>query len=204
MKPRVFIIHGWGGFPSEGWFPWMKKELEKRGCAVRILKMPHPQKPTIRDWVATLQEAVKKPTEQTYFIGHSIGCQTILRYLETLPKGVVTGGALLVAPFFTLKGLKTTEEKNIARPWLEDEIHVKEVRSHIREIYALFSDNDEFVPLKNVELFEKRLNAWTLTLKKAGHFSGSDGTKTLPPGLAAMQEMLTSAPPARPSRPKRA
>jgi hypothetical protein len=26
---RVFIIHGWEGYPEEGWFPWLKKELEK-------------------------------------------------------------------------------------------------------------------------------------------------------------------------------
>ena len=26
---RVFIIHGWDGYPEEGWFPWLKEELEK-------------------------------------------------------------------------------------------------------------------------------------------------------------------------------
>lgn len=189
-KPRVFIVHGWGGNVREGWFPWMKRELQKEGCTVRILAMPHTQKPTIRDWVATLQEAVKKPDEKTFFVGHSIGCQTILRYLETLPKGVVTGGALMVAPFFVLKGLTTTEEKNIARPWMEIPIDTKDVLTHIRDIYAIFSDNDEFVPLKNVALFETRLKAWTRVEENAGHFSGSDGTTALPSGLAAMREML--------------
>jgi predicted alpha/beta hydrolase family esterase len=28
MTERVFIIHGWEGYPEEGWFPWLKKELE--------------------------------------------------------------------------------------------------------------------------------------------------------------------------------
>ena len=28
---RVYIIHGWEGYPEEGWFPWLKKELEDRG-----------------------------------------------------------------------------------------------------------------------------------------------------------------------------
>jgi len=28
---RVFIIHGWGGNPEEGWLPWLKKELEAKG-----------------------------------------------------------------------------------------------------------------------------------------------------------------------------
>ena len=24
---RVFIVHGWGGHPDEGWFPWLSSEL---------------------------------------------------------------------------------------------------------------------------------------------------------------------------------
>lgn len=195
MKPRVFIVHRWEGFPGEGWYQWMKKELEKRGCTVRVLKMPHPKKPTIRDWVATLQQAVgKKPNEKTFFVGHSIGCQTIMRYLETLPKGVVTGGALFVTPWFTLKGLETTEDKNTARPWIENQIHTKEVLSHIREIYAIFSDDDPYVPLSNRVTFESRLKAWVMTVKKRGHLSGEDGARTLPEGLAAMEEMIAKKP----------
>ncbi len=190
MKPRVFIVHGWGGNPGEGWFPWMKDELTKAGCTVRILRMPHPDKPTIRDWVSALQVAVKKPNEKTFFIGHSIGCQTIMRYLETLPKGVVTGGALFVAPWFTVKGLDNADDRNIARPWVENQIHTKEVLSHVREIFAIFSDNDPFVPLANRVTFESRLKAWVMTVKKRGHLSGEHGVTTLPEGLAAMEEML--------------
>lgn len=202
--PRVIIVHRWEGSPNEGWYQWMKEELRKLGCAVRVLRMPHPSKPTIRDWVMAIQSAVKKPTDRTYFVGHSIGCQAIMRYLETLPKGAVTGGALFVAPWFTLKGLETTEEKNIARPWLEIPIDTDDVLSHVREVYALFSENDPYVPVRNRDLFEKRLKAWTYTEKKGGHFSGDDGTVELRQGLAAMREMIgkgaTDARPARPSR----
>jgi len=34
MSKRVFLIHGWEGSPEEGWRPWLKKELEKRGFKV--------------------------------------------------------------------------------------------------------------------------------------------------------------------------
>ena len=26
MSKRVFIIHGWGGYPEEGCFPWLKND----------------------------------------------------------------------------------------------------------------------------------------------------------------------------------
>jgi len=30
MQKRVFIIHGWDGYPEEGWFPWLKKKLKEK------------------------------------------------------------------------------------------------------------------------------------------------------------------------------
>ena len=33
---RAFIIHGWDGYPAEGWFPWLKRELEKKISNGRI------------------------------------------------------------------------------------------------------------------------------------------------------------------------
>jgi len=44
---RAYIIHGWDGYPEEGWFPWLKKELENKGYHVEIPSMPnskHPKK----------------------------------------------------------------------------------------------------------------------------------------------------------------
>ena len=77
---KAYIIHGWGGNPQESWLPWLKEELEKRNFKVNIIKMPNPNHPTIKSWVGKLEKVVKADSE-TYLIGHSICCQTILRYL---------------------------------------------------------------------------------------------------------------------------
>ncbi|PIN87901.1 hypothetical protein COV12_01405 [Candidatus Woesearchaeota archaeon CG10_big_fil_rev_8_21_14_0_10_32_24] len=79
---EVFIVHGWGGFPEEVWFPWLKEELEKKNFKVTILEMPNSEEPKIDVWVSYLKEKVGAPSLDTYFVGHSIGCQTILRYSE--------------------------------------------------------------------------------------------------------------------------
>jgi predicted alpha/beta hydrolase family esterase len=81
---RVILVHGWGGYPEEGWFPSFKKELEKEGYKVSVPAMSHPENPTIDDWVGHLAKVIGKPDENTFLVGHSIGCQTILRYLESL------------------------------------------------------------------------------------------------------------------------
>ena len=84
MQKRVFIVHGWDGHPKEGWFPWLKQELEKHGFDVFVPQMPEPIMPKIEAWVSHLAGIVNKPDKNTCFVGHSIGCQAILRYLETL------------------------------------------------------------------------------------------------------------------------
>src|SRR3989338_3198510 len=115
MEKRVFIIHGWGGSPNEGWFPWLKRELGARGFLVYALNMPHTDTPTIGEWVDYLTEAVGEADENTYLVGHSIGCQTILRMAEGLEEDERLGGAVFVACWFTLLGLQTEEEQEIAR-----------------------------------------------------------------------------------------
>src|SRR3989344_3925551 len=91
---RAFIIHGWGGNPEEGWFPWAKRELEKKGFEVHVPTMPdayEKEQPTIHGRVGIIREVVGQPEKDTYFIGHSIGCQSIDRYLETLPAETCIG-----------------------------------------------------------------------------------------------------------------
>ena len=48
--------------------------------------------------VSTLDLKVEDLNENTNFIGHSIGCQTIMRYLETKEVCKI-GGILFVAPW---------------------------------------------------------------------------------------------------------
>lgn len=187
---RAFIIHGWDGYPEEGWFPWLKAELEKREFTVEIPSMPHPDEPTIEDWVGHLAKLMGEPDEQTYLIGHSMGCQTILRYLASLEDKRV-GGAVLVAGFFELVPLKTKEEKRIVRPWLEAPIDFDKVKAATSNITVILSDNDEWVPLeRNKELFEQRLSPKIIIEHGRGHFSGSSGIKKLPAALEAIEQYV--------------
>lgn len=118
---RVFIIHGWGGYPDEGSFPWLKKELEARGFLVQNPAMPDPLEPKLGVWVLYLAQLIGEPDENTILFGHSIGTQTILRYLAELPGGKRVGGAVLLAPWVHLTdaAYETPEDREIAKPWLD-------------------------------------------------------------------------------------
>lgn len=186
MSKRVIIIHGWDGYPDEGWFPWLKANLKESGFEVTIPSMPNASEPKIDIWVPFLSKIVGKPDKNTLLVGHSIGCQTILRYLEGLEKGKSIGGMVLVAGFLDLKNL-SPEEMETIKPWLVKKINLRKVKSHVPNITAVFSDNDTWVSLKNEEIFKKELDAKTVILQNKGHFSGSDDVTEIP---VVLEEIL--------------
>ena len=190
---RVFIVHGWGGHPQEGWFPWLKKELEAKGFEVLVPQLPDPDNPRIQNWVPKLAETVGLADENTYFVGHSMGCQTIARYLESLPEGVKVGGAVFVGGFFKhLTGLESDlETQAVRKDWLETPLDLIQVKSHLPKSVAIFSDNDPFVPLDNQDDFRAKLGSEIIVEHNKGHFNEEGlGTKELPVVLEALLGMV--------------
>lgn len=181
MSKKVFIIHGWGGYPSEGWFPWLKAELEKNGFLVEVPEMPNSDEPRINVWIPFLREIINNPDQDTYLVGHSIGCQAIARFIEKLPEGVKIGGAVFVAGFF--KRLTNLEEEEISsgvdKEWLEAPIDFDNTKNKLIKSFAIFSSNDESVPLDNQDDFREKLGSEIIIDGDKGHFSGSDGINEL-------------------------
>lgn len=169
---KVFLIHGWGGTGSGGWFDWLKVELPKKGFEVESFDMPNTEHPKIELWVGYLEEKINPEDidERTFFIGHSIGCQTIMRFLEKLHKHKKVGGCVFVAGWFDLINMEE-EEMEIAHPWINERIHFERVLDHCNNFLALFSDDDPYVDLSEVEKFEKDLGAKTIIKKNKGHFN---------------------------------
>ncbi|MDD4995046.1 MAG: alpha/beta hydrolase [Patescibacteria group bacterium] len=188
---RVFIIHGWDGYPEEGIFPWLKKEMQDRGFEVFNPSMPDPLKPQIETWVQYLKEQIGVPDENTFLFGHSIGAQTILRYIETLPRDIKIGGAVFLAGWVHLtdEAYETDEDPVIAKPWLETPIDWDEIKSHSNKFIGIFSDDDPLVPISDAKIFESKLGAKIIIEHEKEHFSGSTGIKELPATLNALLEI---------------
>lgn len=187
MAKRIFIIHRWAGSPNADWYPWLKSELESKKFEVHVLEMPHPENPTIDDWINHLAESVNTLDNKTFFIGHSIGCQTIMRYLEK--QNHACGGAVFIAGRFTLQGLETEEEQKIAQPWLETQIDFDKVKQNLPKSVAIFSDNDPFVSVSDKEIFRAKLNSHIIIEHSKGHFTSDDGITELPATLKSMLNM---------------
>ena len=151
--------------------------------------MPNTGKPKINRWVEKLTKIAGRADKNTYFVGHSIGAQAIIRYLEKLPKNKKVGGVVSVAGWFKLTNLEP-EEKPIAKPWLQTPLNFKKIKNAGNKFIAVFSDNDLYVPFsKNSKVFKHKLGAKIIIQHKKGHFSGSDGVKKLPIVLLELLKM---------------
>lgn len=192
IMKRVIIVHGWSGSPKEELFVWLKKELEKRGFFVECPAMPDADNPIIKEWVEYLSKIVGKPNENTILVGHSIGCQTIMHYLETLDSPGKVGGVVFIAGWIGLKGLESEEEKAIAKPWLENKIDFNKVKKVGSKFVAIFSDDDPFVQISDSELFKKKLGAKVLVEHNKGHFTASDGVVSLESALKSVLELASA------------
>ncbi len=192
MSGRVFIVHRWGGNPESDWYPYLRDELESLGFDVVVPEMPDSENPKIDSWVAKLKEIVGDLDRESYFVGHSVGCQTILRYLAGVESGKA-GGAVFVAPWIHLIEATIAEEgpevAEIARPWIETEIDFSKVRERAERFICIFSDNDSFVPMGDKDIFREMLGAETKVLHDRGHFSQDDGCYKLPEVLEEFSKL---------------
>jgi predicted alpha/beta hydrolase family esterase len=178
-NPRIFLIHGWGGSPQSDWFPWAIQEFSKLDYEVITPLMPDTNIPVISSWVDHLSALVGDIRQSDIFIGHSIGCQTTLRYLEK-SSGVVAK-VILVAPWFTLTNLDSDEKWHIADPWFKTPMDFSKIIPKSNKFITIFSDNDPWVPyLENKAMFEEKLNPEVVVLHNKGHITAEEGSIELP------------------------
>ncbi len=178
MKKRVFLIHGWEGTADGGWRLWLKNELETRGYEVTVPQMPDKDNPTYEAWVSYLKEIVGRPDENTFFVCHSLGCITLLRYLEILPSDQKIGGAVLVAGFG--HDLSYEGYAGELQSFFATLINWEKIKSHARQFIAIQSTNDQWVPLEHNQLFVKKLAAGSIIVEGMKHFGDTDGFLEVP------------------------
>jgi len=188
---RVIIVHGWGGKPEHGWYLWLAKKLEEHGFEVELPQLPDTDYPRIENWIPALAKTIGKPDANTFLVGHSMGCQTIARYLENLPDGEMIGGAVFIAGFFKHLNDNDYEKDDLMteKHWLTRPLDFNKVKAHMNKSYAIFSEDDPDVPLDNKEDFEKYLNSKIIVLNGYQHFREEDGIKELPIALEKILEL---------------
>lgn len=190
-KNKIYLIHCWDGTKDDGWYPWLDKKISDSDNQFIRLNMPDSANPRIEKWVGELEKQIDEIDEHTYFVGHSIGCQTILRYLEKQNVEKI-GGILFVAPWLDLlsEAVGDQESFETARPWLETPIDFDAIKKMTDDIVCIFSDDDYFVSLDQAKEFQKLLNAKIIVVHKKGHISADDNINELDEIYEALTKII--------------
>jgi len=165
---RAIIVHCWEGYPGYCWYPWVKKELEALGFQVEVPAFPDAENPKMSEWLSMLKEKAGQPDEDLYLIGHSIGCATIMRYLESLEENEKVGGAVFVAGYSENIGFDELQN------FFENPIDLEKIKTKAKNGFvAIHSDDDPYVDLKYADIFKEKLGAEIIIKPGAKHFSGA-------------------------------
>jgi predicted alpha/beta hydrolase family esterase len=193
MRDRAFIIHGYLGYPQEAWLPWLKSELEKRGYDVSLPAMPRPDRPSVPEWLEFITRLVGEPDKGTVMVGHSLGSQAVVRYLEFLGAAdKAVGKTVLVASSFPT-GLSAAEAEQAAGedraliPWFTIGAEPGKVRKAAGRCTVILSDDDPIVGFGEAKAsFETNLEAQIIVEHGKGHLNEDSGLTELPSVLRAV------------------
>lgn len=185
---RAVIVHCWGGSSNYCWYPSVKTALEENGFKVFVPDMPDSEYPNLATWLPTLEKVIGNPDDELFLIGHSAGCITIMRYLESLESGEKIGGVVFVAGFTDNLGFEELKS------FFKSEIDFEKIKLHCKVLTAIYSDDDPYVPIKYSTILHEKLGAKLIEKQSMGHFSGPvDQTKSitaLPDVVLEIMEMV--------------
>jgi uncharacterized protein len=177
MKPNVFIFHGTEGHPEENWFPWLKGELESRGCNVFVPQFPSPPvvPAKVGEWLDILKEYESKIDENAILIGHSLGGIFTLRILEKLAHPV--RAAFFVGTPIGIRPISNYKRDEAFSGFSFDWEAIKRKAGHVGVFH---SDDDPYVGLENGQALARNLGVELSFVPNAGHFNAKAGYTEFP------------------------
>ncbi|MFH1256455.1 MAG: alpha/beta hydrolase [Candidatus Diapherotrites archaeon] len=183
MKNAI-ILHGTGSSPESFWLPSIKAFLEKKGYSVWVPALPDADEPELSKWLPFVLKKGKFSGE-TILVSHSAGGPLLLSVLEN--SKVKVRKAILVAGYARGKGGKKYPEKILQKKY-----DWKKIKSHVKEIVFINSDNDPW-GCDHIEghYMHENLEGTLIILEGEGHM-GSDKFRQPYKKFPLLEKLLSS------------
>lgn len=184
---NVFIFHGTEGYPEENWFPWLKQQLETKGCQVFVPQFPSPPvvPAKISEWFDVLKEYEQHINEDTIFVGHSLGGLFLLRILEQTQQ--LCRAAIFVG---TPIGVRPILNWDRDSAFCGFDFNWGAIKPKAKYFAVFQSDDDPYVGLGNGKELAKQLGVNLNFIPNAGHFNTKAGYTEFPQLLEKLDEYL--------------
>lgn len=165
----VVLVSRWAGGPRSDWYPWLVEALAADGIEVLVPRMPRPERAEIGAWAAALDALVgAAPLHTLGFVGHSVGCQAILRHLAARADEGPARGVVAVAGWWEIVDPWPT-----LRPWLAIDYDVAAAARRAGPVELVIGDDDPYTPdhAANAELWRARTGARAHVWSGHGHLN---------------------------------
>ena len=179
---KAILIHGNGGSkPTDNWFPYLKRELEKIGVKVEAPQFPDSELARASYWLPFLEKELKAD-KNTIIIGHSSGAIAAMRYAETHQ---ILGSAL-IGTYYTDLGYETEKLSGyFDTPWDFDAI-----KKNQHWIIQFAGINDPWIPIEEARIIRDQLSTDYYESPDQGHFGGDYYKETFSELLEALKKKI--------------
>lgn len=179
---KVYLIHGYGGWPNGAWRTGVIKTLEQREVYACALPMPSSDNLILNDWIEEIARIVKRDkNDKVFLVGHSLGSTTILRFLEKHNLNVE--GVILVSCL-----IKPVENKAVGS-FVSENFDIEKIKYKSKSFVVIHGKNDSRVPFAQGKELASILGCELIGIEKGGHLTGSEGWKELPQVIQALEKM---------------
>lgn len=167
---KLYLIDGFGGSPEVNWLV----DIENNYKDKFEIKMVHYSDSTVADvdqWERDLIRDITHPND-AYFICHSLGCVTFLRYLLHHPTQI--GGAIFVSGFAEeIKDFPQFDHYMQGIEW-------DKIKNLLGTAFMMASRTDKIIHWQSTNRLSEKLEIPLILLPQGGHFTSGEGIIEMP------------------------
>jgi len=168
---KALILEAWYNKPEDNWYPWLKKELEKKGYKVLVPDLPDQRTdhPSLAKQIKFIDD-LKFLDVETVVIGHSLGAVLGMRLGENHK----------FKELITVSGWDFNDLCEGHKLFWKTMMDHKKIQKNVGKIYCIGSDNDPYYTKISFEDTAGRLGGKFIFIKGKGHFVKRDGVTKIP------------------------
>lgn len=162
-KPKILILHGWGGSDFPHWQSWLAAELAKNGYPVYFPQLPFMHTPRKKVWLESLEEIMSsfKPDR---VVCHSLGNMLWFWYAKIHPEAIFEK-VLLVAPPARSTNIKA----------IDTFFPYPKAATLSQNALFVASTNDKYMSINEAYGLQSELGCEMKIVENAGHLNSNSG-----------------------------
>jgi len=162
-KPKILILHGWGGSDFPHWQSWLASRLVTDGYPVYFPQLPFMHTPRKKVWLESLEEIMQSFCPDRV-VCHSLGNILWFWYAKAHPEKLFDK-VLLVAP--------PARDTNIKA--IDTFFPYPQASTLSNNSLFVSSTNDKYMDINKANALQKELNCEMKIVENAGHLNSESG-----------------------------